>query len=318
MVLKSDTRLRVVAQGAPAESSQQLSIIVLPSVAINASSQGPGQARLSIRVGHSPKLPSRPGQARWFVAKSPYANAFEDSKISRAAQVGLFGEAELRVRRCAVDASGKLGVVVHAPVWLSGCTVARSGGSGILVENGAGLRLEGTTIEASQNANLDVKDGSVDARGCSLVGGATSGLVVQGQGRAFLADSRIEGHAQGNVFAIAGARLFAAKSSIRGDASGVWLQDAMVAMVDTRIESATGAALDLRGSATPVFYRCGLIGGLSLGAGSTAQFAECELTGEQNTAVAARVELCAHASVAYAIDRTLAHVQGVEQPPSAS
>jgi hypothetical protein len=253
-----------------------------------------------------------------FVAKSPYANAFEDSKISRAAQVGLFGEAELRVRRCAVDASGKLGVVVHAPVWLSGCTVARSGGSGILVENGAGLRLEGTTIEASQNANLDVKDGSVDARGCSLVGGATSGLVVQGQGRAFLADSRIEGHAQGNVFAIAGARLFAAKSSIRGDASGVWLQDAMVAMVDTRIESATGAALDLRGSATPVFYRCGLIGGLSLGAGSTAQFAECELTGEQNTAVAARVELCAHASVAYAIDRTLAHVQGVEQPPSAS
>jgi hypothetical protein len=249
-----------------------------------------------------------------YVAKSPHANVFEHSKIARAAQVGLFAEAELRMRRCAVDAPGKLGVVVHAPVWLSGSTVARSGGSGILVENGAGLRLEGTTIEASQNASLDVKHGSGDVRGCHLVGGATSGLVVQGQGRVFLAESRIDGHAQGNVFAIAGARLFAAESSIRGDASGVWLQDAMVAMVDTRIESATGAALDARGGATPVFHRCQLIGGVSLGAGTTAQFAECELTGEQTTAVAARVELCGHASIAHAIDRTLAHVQGVERP----
>jgi hypothetical protein len=73
VALVSDTHLRVVAQSNPAESSPQLSIIVVPSLAINASSQGPGQTRLSIRVGHSPKVPSPPGQASWFVAKGPHA-----------------------------------------------------------------------------------------------------------------------------------------------------------------------------------------------------------------------------------------------------
>jgi hypothetical protein len=220
------------------------------------------------------------------------------------------------VRRCAVETPGKLGVVVHAPVWISGSNIARSGGSGILVENGAGLRLEGTTIEASQNASLDEKDGAADVRGCSLLDGATSGLIVQGQGRAFVVESRIEGNAQGNVFAIAGARLFAAQSAIRGDALAVWLQDAEVAVVESRIESATGAALDVRGSVAPVFYQCQLAGGISLGAGTTARFAECELTGEQTTAVAARIEISTRADVAHAIDRTLARVQGADEPGS--
>jgi hypothetical protein len=72
VALESDTHLRVVTQAAPEQSSPQLPVIVDPTVAINASSQGPGQTRLSIRVGHSPKLSSPPVQASWFVAKNPH------------------------------------------------------------------------------------------------------------------------------------------------------------------------------------------------------------------------------------------------------
>jgi hypothetical protein len=249
-----------------------------------------------------------------YLAKSPHSNVFETSAISRVGQIGLLAEAELRIRKCTVEAPARYGVVVHGPVWLSGSTIARSGGWGVAIENGGNLRLEKSTIEASQGANVDVKDGSLDARDCTITGGFSSGLIVQANGRAFLADTRIEGHAQGNVYAIAGARLVAARSSIRGRALGLYLQDAVVAMVETLLESGEAAALDVRGSQVPVFYQCRLAGALVLDAGTKARFAECTTDGERTVGDGATVEEVEPAEASEAIERALAAVQGEDEP----
>jgi len=71
-----NTRLRVVLGGstaaapaqAPVLASQQLSVIVDPSVAINARRVGPGATRLSVRIRHAPLEGSAPVRTRWFVA----------------------------------------------------------------------------------------------------------------------------------------------------------------------------------------------------------------------------------------------------------
>jgi len=249
-----------------------------------------------------------------YVAKSPQSNVFETSTISRVGQIGLVAEAELRIRKCTIEAPARCGVVVHGPVWLSGSTIARSGGWGVAIENGGNLRLEKSAIEASQGANVDVKEGSLDAREATITGGFSSGLVVQANGRAFLADTRIEGHAQGNVYAVAGARLFAARSSIRGRALGLYLQDAVVAMVETQLESGEAAALDLRGSQVPVFYQCRLAGAVVLHAGTKARFAECTTDGEQTLGDGATVEEIDPAEASDTIDRVLAAVHGEDEP----
>jgi hypothetical protein len=64
-----NVRLRVSAQASPAVTSQQLTISVEPTVAINASSEGPGHTRLSIRLTHTTHGGSPPVQAQWFVAR---------------------------------------------------------------------------------------------------------------------------------------------------------------------------------------------------------------------------------------------------------
>ncbi len=71
-----NTRLRVVLERptaatpsqAPALASQQLSVIVDPSVAINARRLGPGATRLSIRIRHTPLGTAAPVMTRWFLA----------------------------------------------------------------------------------------------------------------------------------------------------------------------------------------------------------------------------------------------------------
>ncbi len=73
-----NTRLRVVLEGsstgararAPAVSSQRLSVIVDPSVAINARRLGAGDTQLSVRVRHAPVGGSASVSVRWFVAAS--------------------------------------------------------------------------------------------------------------------------------------------------------------------------------------------------------------------------------------------------------
>jgi hypothetical protein len=66
--LDRNTRLRVVAEGAPAVSSAPLAVTVDPDAAINAASLGAGRTRLSIRIAHTAQGGSRSVSARWFVA----------------------------------------------------------------------------------------------------------------------------------------------------------------------------------------------------------------------------------------------------------
>jgi Beta-lactamase enzyme family len=86
LTLDRDTHLRVLTATAPVETSPQLAVTVDPTVAINALSQGPGQTRLSIRVGHSPKAPSPPVQASWFLAKGPHA-AFRLAAVTSTREI---------------------------------------------------------------------------------------------------------------------------------------------------------------------------------------------------------------------------------------
>jgi hypothetical protein len=246
-----------------------------------------------------------------YVARSPHANVFEDSSVTDAGQVGLFGEAELRVRRCTIEAPRTCGVAAHGPVWMSRSTVARSGGWGVTVDKGGDLRLESTTIEGSANANLDVKEGRLDARGSTLAGGSSSGLIVQGRGRARLVETCIEGHAQGNVYAIRGARLLVVRSTVRGAAVGLYLQDASAAIVDTRVESARAQALDVRGTQAPVLYRSHVVGDITVAEGARARLSECELAGD-GAGEGARVEVVPFDEVSEEIDRVAASID--EEP----
>jgi hypothetical protein len=68
--LDRDTRLRVVTEGSPAAGSASIHVTVDPSAAINASSLGAGQVRLSLRLGHTAAGGSPPVNVRWFVAAS--------------------------------------------------------------------------------------------------------------------------------------------------------------------------------------------------------------------------------------------------------
>jgi beta-lactamase class A len=63
-----NSRLRVVDEGSLAAMSQQLGVIVDPRAAVRESSLGPGRARLSVRVGHTPQRSASSVSALWFVA----------------------------------------------------------------------------------------------------------------------------------------------------------------------------------------------------------------------------------------------------------
>ena len=63
-----DSRLRVVDEGSPAAMSQQLGVIVDPRATVREESLGPGRARLSVRVGHTPQRRGSSVSASWFVA----------------------------------------------------------------------------------------------------------------------------------------------------------------------------------------------------------------------------------------------------------
>lgn len=70
-----DTRVRVISPAEPSASSPHLMLLVDPTVALNASSQGPGATRLSLRVGHTPVGSGATAvKASWFVATGTHAS----------------------------------------------------------------------------------------------------------------------------------------------------------------------------------------------------------------------------------------------------
>jgi Beta-lactamase enzyme family len=63
-----DSRLRVIEEDSTTIASQQLGVVVDPRAAIREQSLGPGRARLSVRVGHTPQRRASALSALWFVA----------------------------------------------------------------------------------------------------------------------------------------------------------------------------------------------------------------------------------------------------------
>jgi hypothetical protein len=63
-----NTRLRVVAEGAPATASPEVPVFVDPAIAVNARRLGPGATRLSIRARHTLAIGSPPVSAWWYTA----------------------------------------------------------------------------------------------------------------------------------------------------------------------------------------------------------------------------------------------------------
>jgi hypothetical protein len=63
-----NSRMRVVLAGPPARDSRTLDVVVDPTVALAARSLGAGSVRLSLRLGHPPRLHSPPVRAWWFTA----------------------------------------------------------------------------------------------------------------------------------------------------------------------------------------------------------------------------------------------------------
>lgn len=247
-----------------------------------------------------------------YVGKSHHANVFEDTKIVGAQQIGILAETTLRVRRGTVDSAGVCGVSARALVTIMHTTIKGSKGWGIVVENDGKLQMVATTIEGSTSASLDVKEGAVEANGCTLSGGTTSGLVVQSKGRALLVDSSVEHHAQGNVYAITGAQLFMSRGTVRGKAAGVWLKDAQATFVESRLESEANV-LDVKAGDTVVLERCQLSGGIAVAANATVRLADCETEGERALGEDAELDECTHEDVCATVEAALVSVQ--EDPP---
>lgn len=67
--LDRNTRLRVLDEAAPSARSPVVSVTVDPSVALAARSLGPGQTRLSVRIGHTTHAGSPPVSVLWFTAE---------------------------------------------------------------------------------------------------------------------------------------------------------------------------------------------------------------------------------------------------------
>ena len=63
-----DTRMRVRLEGVALARSAPVHVIVTPAVALSAAALQPGRTRLSVRLGHSPRLRPRDGSAWWFIA----------------------------------------------------------------------------------------------------------------------------------------------------------------------------------------------------------------------------------------------------------
>jgi Beta-lactamase enzyme family len=63
-----NTRMRVLLEGTASVRSASVQVIVDPAVALNTAAPAPGSARLSVRLGHSPRLRPRAGSARWYLA----------------------------------------------------------------------------------------------------------------------------------------------------------------------------------------------------------------------------------------------------------
>jgi len=63
-----NSRMRVVLVGPPAQGSRTLDVVVHPTAALAARSLGAGSVRLSLRLGHAPRLHSPPVRAWWFTA----------------------------------------------------------------------------------------------------------------------------------------------------------------------------------------------------------------------------------------------------------
>jgi uncharacterized protein DUF1266 len=232
-----------------------------------------------------------------FFAKSPHANVLEETRVERAAQVGLFAEAELRVRRCSIQEPGKYGVAVHGPVWISDSAVRGSAGSGVIVELGGSLRLVDSIVSGSQSANLDVKEGAAYARSSAIAKGATSGVVLQGKARATLIETMIEDNAQGNLYAIPGARLVIATCRVRGDALGLFLQGAQATVVHTAIEAKAAPAIDVRGEPGASFLDCDIQGDLVVRAGSSVRIAACRHDRAPTTEEGATVDIVTNADI---------------------
>jgi hypothetical protein len=250
-----------------------------------------------------------------YLAKSSWANVFEDTTLRRVGQVGVVAEAEVRIRRCFVEAPGRCGIAVKGPVNVLGSSVKASAGWGVAVEAGGILVLQQSTVEGSTGANVDVKEGVIDARDSAIARGASSGLVLQGQARALLFDTKIEDNAQGNLYAVAGAKLFAARAKVSGDAVGVWLQEATAAFVESDIASAGGQALDVRGTLAPVFAQTRITGGITLDAGTHVCFTpDCTAEGPRALSEGAAVEAIAPPQAQRAIEVTIAAIEGPESP----
>lgn len=72
---QSNTRVRVLAEGASVVSSRELPVLVDPAVTITARRLGPGATRLSVRLRHTLPGGSRSFTAWWYTAprgKSPF------------------------------------------------------------------------------------------------------------------------------------------------------------------------------------------------------------------------------------------------------
>jgi hypothetical protein len=83
----SDTRVRVLSAAEPGTSSPHLMLLVEPTVALNASSEGPGTTRLSLRLGHSSLDGIASVKASWFVATGGHAS-FKLAAVTSTRELG--------------------------------------------------------------------------------------------------------------------------------------------------------------------------------------------------------------------------------------
>jgi hypothetical protein len=225
----------------------------------------------------------------------------ERTVVVDAVEGGIVAKARMTVRDTRVERAGKFAVLGTESLVLEHVAATGSKGWGLLVDGEkAHVHVEECILEGSQSANVDVKKGFLSLSGAIVRGGATSGVILQAEARAVLARTTIEDNAQGNVYALDGARHVVGRCTIRGGSLGFWSRGSAGFVEDTLIEGAgiqvlgehgptflrcevRGAGIDVSGAASPIFSHCAVTGaegaGFSLAEGTSAVLEACRSEG---------------------------------------
>lgn len=211
------------------------------------------------------------------------AGVIDGSRISGASNIGVYlkGKGQNLVRGCEIEAAGQIGLGIAGGADVERTRVSGSKGWGLFVDEGGHAHVKGSTFEGSARANVDLKHGYASLSECVVRGAETSGVILQPAARALILECEIEDNAQGNVFAMDGARHLISGCRLRGGAVGFWSRGSVGYLRRCLVEGSTGNGIDLLGEGGPVIMECEIReaakSGVEIDAPAAPLFSRCKI-----------------------------------------